>query len=213
MTSQYGACALHAGKARLHSRMLMHTPILRVRTRTYARTHRPVSNTCCFCTAAMIHERLAMLRFTYIACIVSFRFVGTFRSRTANGFGVCSWDSHMCVVKWVSNKAVVGLQCYRNDLAMQGGCFQHYVAWIWFHRYFWHVVYFLLITTTLGMCCQLSALFTHCTSDGLCTRRPRDRKYKVVQIWPGQTVTCLHTISPGHIWTTLYKKTGNVRIT
>ena len=30
------------------------------------------------------------------------------------------------------------------------------------------------------------------------------RKYKVVQIWPEQTVTCLHTISPGHIWTTLY---------
>jgi hypothetical protein len=30
------------------------------------------------------------------------------------------------------------------------------------------------------------------------------RKYKVVQIWPGQTVTCLHTISPGHIGTTLY---------
>jgi hypothetical protein len=29
-------------------------------------------------------------------------------------------------------------------------------------------------------------------------------KYKVVQIWPGQTVTCLHTSSPGHIWTTLY---------
>jgi hypothetical protein len=28
--------------------------------------------------------------------------------------------------------------------------------------------------------------------------------YKVVQIWPGQTVTCLHTVSPGHIWTTLY---------
>jgi hypothetical protein len=27
--------------------------------------------------------------------------------------------------------------------------------------------------------------------------------YKVVQIWPGQTVTCLHTISPGRIWTTL----------
>ena len=30
-------------------------------------------------------------------------------------------------------------------------------------------------------------------------------KYKVVQIWPGQTVTCLHTNRPGHIWTTLYK--------
>jgi hypothetical protein len=28
--------------------------------------------------------------------------------------------------------------------------------------------------------------------------------YKVVQIWPGQTLTCLHTNSPGHIWTTLY---------
>jgi hypothetical protein len=28
--------------------------------------------------------------------------------------------------------------------------------------------------------------------------------YKVVQIWPGQTVTCWHTNSPGHIWTTLY---------
>jgi hypothetical protein len=28
--------------------------------------------------------------------------------------------------------------------------------------------------------------------------------YKMVQIWPGQTVTCLHTNSPGNIWTTLY---------
>jgi hypothetical protein len=28
--------------------------------------------------------------------------------------------------------------------------------------------------------------------------------YKMVQIWPGQTVTCLHTNSPGHIWTALY---------
>ena len=28
--------------------------------------------------------------------------------------------------------------------------------------------------------------------------------YKEVQIWPGQTVTCLHTNSPDHIWTTLY---------
>jgi hypothetical protein len=28
--------------------------------------------------------------------------------------------------------------------------------------------------------------------------------YKVVQIWPGHTVTCLHTNSPGHIWTTLH---------
>jgi hypothetical protein len=28
--------------------------------------------------------------------------------------------------------------------------------------------------------------------------------YKMVQIWPGQTVTCLHTNSPDHIWTTFY---------
>jgi hypothetical protein len=28
--------------------------------------------------------------------------------------------------------------------------------------------------------------------------------YKGVQIWPGQTVTCLHTNRPGHIWTSLY---------
>jgi hypothetical protein len=28
--------------------------------------------------------------------------------------------------------------------------------------------------------------------------------YKVVQIWPAQTVTCLHTNGPGNIWTTLY---------
>ena len=37
----------------------------------------------------------------------------------------------------------------------------------------------------------------------------------MVQIWPGQTVTCLHTNSPGHIWTTLYiyqSNTGNLFI-
>jgi hypothetical protein len=33
--------------------------------------------------------------------------------------------------------------------------------------------------------------------------------YKVVQIWPGQTVTCLRTISPGHIWTTWYIHSSN----
>jgi hypothetical protein len=26
--------------------------------------------------------------------------------------------------------------------------------------------------------------------------------YEVVQIWSGQTVTCLHTNRPGHLWTT-----------
>jgi hypothetical protein len=34
--------------------------------------------------------------------------------------------------------------------------------------------------------------------------------YKVVQIWPGQTVTCLHTNRPGHIWTTLYNRSWQV---
>ena len=35
----------------------------------------------------------------------------------------------------------------------------------------------------------------------------------MVQIWPGQTVTCLHTISPGHIWTTLYIQQININAT
>ena len=39
------------------------------------------------------------------------------------------------------------------------------------------------------------------------------RMYKVVQIWPGQTVTCLHTNSPGHIWTTLYASNRLCRVT
>jgi hypothetical protein len=46
---------------------------------------------------------------------------------------------------------------------------------------------------------------------GFMTRSLSSQKYthiyKVVQIWPGQTVTCLHTNSPGHIWTTLYMHT------
>jgi hypothetical protein len=33
----------------------------------------------------------------------------------------------------------------------------------------------------------------------------------VVQIWPGQTVTCLHTNRPSHIWTTLYYISLSVR--
>ena len=42
-----------------------------------------------------------------------------------------------------------------------------------------------------------------------CTSVPE--LYKVVQIWPGQTVTCLHTNRPGHIWTTLYFSAWVVR--
>jgi hypothetical protein len=33
--------------------------------------------------------------------------------------------------------------------------------------------------------------------------------YKVFQIWLGQTVTCLHTNSPSHIWTTLYNNASS----
>jgi hypothetical protein len=40
--------------------------------------------------------------------------------------------------------------------------------------------------------------------DGVGSVLHRSVIYKVVQIWPGQTVTCLHTNRPGHIWTTLY---------
>jgi hypothetical protein len=54
------------------------------------------------------------------------------------------------------------------------------------------------------------------TTNSQCDQYPRKKNclkklllllidnYKVVQIWPGQTVTCLHTNSPSHIWTTLY---------
>ena len=66
MTSQYGAYALHAEKARLHSRTLMH---LRSGARARARTHRPISNIYCFSTATIIHERASMLRYTYIASL------------------------------------------------------------------------------------------------------------------------------------------------
>ena len=68
MTSQYGAHALHAGLARLYARTLKHT---RPDTYTHARTYRPISNTHCFSTATMIHERAAVLRYAYIACLVS----------------------------------------------------------------------------------------------------------------------------------------------
>jgi hypothetical protein len=71
MTSQSGAYDLHSGKARLHSRTSIHTPT-RQSIDMHARTHRPISNTYCFSTATMIRERASMLRYTYIACLVSF---------------------------------------------------------------------------------------------------------------------------------------------
>ena len=70
MTSQYGAYALHAGKARLHARTRMYT-LKRPCTHTHARTHRSIYNTYCFSTATIIRERASVLRCTYIACIVT----------------------------------------------------------------------------------------------------------------------------------------------
>ena len=69
MTSQYAAYALRAGLPRLHARMGMHTPT-RLGTHIHARTHRPISNTHCFSTAAMIRERASILRYTHITCLV-----------------------------------------------------------------------------------------------------------------------------------------------
>jgi hypothetical protein len=66
---QYGAYALHAGKARLHSRTIMYTRPC-IHTRTHARTNRPISNNYFFSTATMIRERPSVLRHTYIACLV-----------------------------------------------------------------------------------------------------------------------------------------------
>jgi hypothetical protein len=73
MTSQYGAYALHAGKVRLHARTFMHTPTrpgTHTHARTYSRTHRPISNICCFSMATMIYERASVLHYTYTACFV-----------------------------------------------------------------------------------------------------------------------------------------------
>jgi hypothetical protein len=47
---------------------------------------------------------------------------------------------------------------------------------------------------------QYHSLITHIS----CRYQTEAKMYKVVQIWPGQTVTCWHTNNPGHIWTTLY---------
>jgi hypothetical protein len=39
--------------------------------RMHARAHTQICNTYCFSTATMIRERVSMLRFTYIACLVT----------------------------------------------------------------------------------------------------------------------------------------------
>ena len=65
MTIQYGACALHAGHARLHKRKNMHTHSgnhTHTHTRTHAHvptrahTRREICNTYCFSIATMIRQ-------------------------------------------------------------------------------------------------------------------------------------------------------------
>jgi hypothetical protein len=62
MTSQYGAYALRAGLEKLYAR-----------TRKHA--HRPICNTYCFSAATMLRTRASLLRYMYIACVVSFQFL------------------------------------------------------------------------------------------------------------------------------------------
>ena len=82
MTSQYGAFALHAGKARRRARTRMHMP-------TQSRTRRPIYNTYWFCTATMIRERASvLLRCTYIACLVIYLFIYLFMVYSAT-MSVC----------------------------------------------------------------------------------------------------------------------------
>jgi hypothetical protein len=60
------------------------------------------------------------------------------------------------------------------------------------------------MTDSYNIHCQVACIFVNTR---MVSEQPECqiiRVYKVVQIWPGQTVTCLHTNSPGHIWTTLY---------
>ena len=67
MTSQYGAYALDAGLASLHTRTRMPPP---GHARPRTPTDRPISNTYCFSTAIMIRVRLSVLRCTYSSCVL-----------------------------------------------------------------------------------------------------------------------------------------------
>jgi hypothetical protein len=78
MTSQYGAYALHAGLARLYARMRIHTPT-RPGTHTHGRTDgRTRARVCAHILVSNIalpqqqwfRERVSMLRYTDIACVV-----------------------------------------------------------------------------------------------------------------------------------------------
>ena len=74
MTSQYGAYALHAGLVRLHALMRMHT-LTCPGTHMHAHPHTNKYVTYCFSTATMISEPASLLRYAYIACVVSLSLV------------------------------------------------------------------------------------------------------------------------------------------
>ena len=74
MTSQYGAYALHAGLARPHAHMRMHTPTrpgthMHARTRKHAHTDQYVI-LIAFPQQQWFRERTSVLRCTRIACLV-----------------------------------------------------------------------------------------------------------------------------------------------
>jgi hypothetical protein len=78
MTSQHGAYALHAGLARLYGRMRMHTFTrpgihMHARTRTHAHTGQCVI-LIAFPQQQWFRERVSLLRYTYIACLVPYNF-------------------------------------------------------------------------------------------------------------------------------------------
>jgi hypothetical protein len=64
---------VHTRYAKLHTHA--HAPEYpHARAHTHTHTHRPISNTCCFSTATMIRKSASLLRYTYIACLVSHTF-------------------------------------------------------------------------------------------------------------------------------------------
>jgi hypothetical protein len=71
MTSQYGAYALHAGLARLHARMRVHTTTLAgvLHARTHAHTDQKVM-LIAFSRQQSFGESVSILRYTYSVCLV-----------------------------------------------------------------------------------------------------------------------------------------------
>jgi hypothetical protein len=72
-TSQYGAYALHAGKARLHAGTHMHTPTLtHARSHTLTHPHTEKNVILIAFSIQLLRERTSILSHTYIACFFKF---------------------------------------------------------------------------------------------------------------------------------------------